>query len=310
MTTADDETPEPLPQTGRNTYRYLRGGMVVIIVMLAAAVLLDSVPADCWQDSISAYYYTAAGNVFVATICCLGVLMIVYKGSNDSEDVLLNLAGTLAFFVAFVPIKRPDPPECGQIVPPADAISDAIKNNIGAVIVALVVALGIVAFVYLIDKGSRADTSLWGNRLRVLSALVLACFIGAFFFLPKPFEAVAHWVAAILIFVIIGAVVFINAYLVGNQDNQKRKTRERFHRWYRVLAWAMAGSVLGAVIVAAMERFSGLHGDTWAIPDFALETALLLEFAVFWALQTVELWDYADRNTLIPEDKQATMAPL
>ena len=57
-------------------------------------------------------------------------------------------------------------------------------------------------------------------------------------------------------------------------------------------------------------QVSGLHGDAWAIPVFALETALLLEFAVFWALQTVELWDYADRNILIPDEKQATMAPL
>jgi len=64
------------------------------------------------------------------------------------------------------------------------------------------------------------------------------------------------------------------------------------------------------LIVAAMRRFSHLQGDAWNIPVFALETALLLEFAVFWALQTVELWDYADRNTLIPEEKQATMAPL
>ena len=79
--------------------------MVVVVVMLAAAVLFDSVPTDCWQGSISAYYYTAAHNVFVAALCCLGIMMIVYKGSKDSEDVLLNLAGTLAFFVAFVPIK-------------------------------------------------------------------------------------------------------------------------------------------------------------------------------------------------------------
>ena len=73
--------------------------------MLAAAILIDSVPTDCWQASISAYYYTAARNVFVAALCCLGIMMIVYKGSNDSEDVLLNLAGTLAFFVAFVPSR-------------------------------------------------------------------------------------------------------------------------------------------------------------------------------------------------------------
>ena len=165
-------------------------------------------------------------------------------------------------------------------------------------IVALAVAFGIIAFVYLIDKDSRAETSKWGNRLRVLSAIILACFVGAFIFFPEPFEAAAHWIAAILIFVIIGAVVFINAYLVRNQDMQDRKTRERFYRRYRVIAWAMVGSVIGALIVAAMGMSSHLHGDAWNIPVFALEAALLLEFAVFWALQTVELWNYADRTRL------------
>ena len=284
--------------------------MVVVIVMLAAGVLFDSVPTDCWQGSISAYYYTAARNVFVAALCCLGIMMIVYKGSKDSEDVLLNLAGTLAFFVAFVPIKLPEHPGCQQVLPTAEDKWNAIENNFGAVIVALVVALGIIAFVYLVDKDSRAETSLWGNRLRMLSAIILVCFVGAFFFFPKPFEALAHWVAAVLIFVSIGAVVFINAYLVSNQDKQDTVTRERFHRCYRLIAWMMVGSLIGALIVAAMRRFSHLQDDAWNIPVFALETALLLEFAVFWALQTVELWNYADRNTLIPEEKQATMAPL
>jgi hypothetical protein len=93
--------------------------MVVVVVLLAAAILIDSVPTDCWQGSISAYYYTAARNVFVAALCCLGILMIVYKGSTDSEDVLLNLAGTLAFFVAFVPSSIPETPGCQQMVPTA-----------------------------------------------------------------------------------------------------------------------------------------------------------------------------------------------
>ena len=309
MTTASDEAPDS-PQTGRNTYRYLRGGMVVVVVMLAAAVLFDSVPTDCWQGSISAYYYTAARNVFVAALCCLGIMMIVYKGSKDSEDVLLNLAGTLAFFVAFVPVKLPEHAACQQVLPTADDKWNAIRNNIGAVIVALAVAFGIIAFVYLIDKDSRAETSKWGNRLRVLSAIILACFVGAFIFFPEPFEAAAHWIAAILIFVIVGAVVFINAYLVRNQDMQDRETRERFYRRYRVIAWAMVGSVIGALILAAMGMSSHLHDDAWNIPVFALEAALLLEFAVFWALQTVELWNYADRNTLTSDEKQETLAPL
>src|SRR5689334_23262364 len=142
MTTASGQS----EHTGRDTYRYLRGGMVVIIVMLFAAIFIDSVPTGCWQDSISAYYYTAARNVFVATLCCLGILLIVYKGSNDTEDVLLNLAGTLAFFVAFVPVQLPEAAGCQQVLPTAAEKSDAITNNVGAAIAALAVAGAIIAF--------------------------------------------------------------------------------------------------------------------------------------------------------------------
>ncbi len=284
--------------------------MVVVIVMLFAAIFIDSLPTDCWQGSISAYYYTAARNVFVVTLCCLGVMLIVYKGSNDTEDVLLNLAGTLVFFVAFVPIRLPEAAGCRQVLPMADEKSGAITNNVGAVIVALAVAGAIIAFVYVVDKESRSDTSDWGNRLRVMSGIILAGFVVAYFFFPKQFEVAAHWVAAVLIFVIIGTVVFINAYLVSNQDMQDPATRERFRRRYRVIGWMMVGSVAGALIVALAGRLSHLQGAAWNIPLFALETALLLEFALFWAFQTFELWDHADRNTLISVEQQQTLAPL
>jgi NADH:ubiquinone oxidoreductase subunit 6 (subunit J) len=306
MTAPSDES----VHTGRDTYRYLRGGMVVVIVMLFAAIFIDSLPTDCWQGSISAYYYTAARNVFVATLCCVGFMLIVYKGSNDTEDVLLNLAGTLAFFVAFVPIEIPDVAGCRQVLPTADEKSDAIANNFGAVIVALAVAGAIIAFVFVVDKQSRADTSDWGNRLRAISGVVLAGFVVAYFFFPKQFEAWAHWVAAVLIFVIIGAVVFINAYLVGNQDRQDPATRDRFRRRYRVIGWMMVGSVVGALIAALVGTLSHPQGEAWNIPVFALETALLLEFALFWAFQTFELWNHADRNRLISDEQHQTLAPL
>ncbi|RDH78097.1 hypothetical protein DVS77_12150 [Mycolicibacterium moriokaense] len=304
------DTPTESVHTGRDTYRYLRAGMVVVIVMLFAAILIDSLPSDCWQASISAYYYTAARNVFVAALCCLGILLIVYKGSKDSEDVLLNLAGTLAFFVAFVPVRLPETAGCGQVLPTAAEKSDAVTNNIGALLAALAVAFAITGLVYLVDKEARSETSTWGNRLRALSAVVLACFVIAYFWFPEQFEAAAHWVAAVMIFAIIGAVVFINAYLVSKQDMQEPATRQRYRRRYRVIGWMMVGSVVGALIVAAAGNMSDLRGDAWNIPVFALETALLLEFAIFWAFQTFELWDHADRNTLISPDKQETLAPL
>ena len=36
-----------------DTYRYLRGGMVVMVVLLAAGVIGAAVSSQCWQGSIS-----------------------------------------------------------------------------------------------------------------------------------------------------------------------------------------------------------------------------------------------------------------
>lgn len=299
---------EQARRTARDTYRYLRGGMVVVIVMLFAAVLIDSVPTWLWQDSISAYYYTAARNVFVAALCCLGIMLIVYKGSADAEDVLLNLAGTLAFFVAFVPVDPPTTWNEMQIVPADDERIAAINNNIGAVVIALAVAATIIAFVYFADKSSRSDTTQWGNWLRLNSAIILTGFVAVFLWAPDLFRAGAHYVAAILIFAIIVGVVFFNAYLVIRQEEPDRPTRERYQRRYRTIGAMMLGSLLIAIALWAVGYFFEIEGKLWTFPLFALETALLLEFAAYWAFQTVELWNHADRKSLIDPQVQCELA--
>ena len=94
--------------TSLDTYRYLRGGIPVMLVMLGAALIIERARASDWLGSISAYYFTGAHVVFIGSICAMGTLLIVYKGLKPTEDVLLNLAGVLAFVVAFVPTSRPE----------------------------------------------------------------------------------------------------------------------------------------------------------------------------------------------------------
>jgi hypothetical protein len=285
--------------TARATYRYLRAGMVVIIVMLFAAILIDSIP-DNFQSSISAYYYTPARNVFVAALCCLGIMLIVYKGSRDVEDVLLNLAGSLAFFVAFVPVRLPGD-SCPQFFHSTNERCAAIANNISALSIGLIAAVSIIVLVYVIDPKSRAETTCWGNWLRAASAVILVGFIAAFLFRPELFDAAAHYAAAVSIFVIIGVVVFLNAYLVGKQEKPIDEKQDGY-RWayqnrYRVIYGLIGASMVGTLLGAFASAAKG-------IPLFALETTLLFEFAVFWAVQTFELWNYCDRNELIPEREQ------
>ena len=66
----------------RKTYRYLRIGMVGMVVFLATSLVIEAAKADCLQTSISAYYYTPVRSVFVGGMIAIGLCLIVIKGST------------------------------------------------------------------------------------------------------------------------------------------------------------------------------------------------------------------------------------
>jgi len=98
---------EALEPFAVKSYRYLRLSIVVVVLALMASVVIERSHVSCWQESISAYFYTPVQAVFVGALVAIGVSLIAIKGSTDREDVLLNLAGVLAPIVAFVPTSPP-----------------------------------------------------------------------------------------------------------------------------------------------------------------------------------------------------------
>ena len=127
-------------RTGNNvaldTYRFLRGGMVVMAVLLGAALAVERAHATCWQTSISAYYFTTAHAVFIGALFAIGAMLIVYQGASDTENTLLNLAGVLAFVIAVVPTTRPVL-QCGTADPVAVTTGSAVLFNAWTVAVVL-----------------------------------------------------------------------------------------------------------------------------------------------------------------------------
>ena len=181
--------------TALDTYRYLRGGMPVMLVMLGAALVIERAGASCWQTSISAYYFTAVHAVFIGAICAIGTLLVVYKGSNDTEDVLLNLAGILAFVVAFVPTTRPVL-LCGASALPVDAVSEhAVVANVWALVVALVVSRAASWWMYRRTGTGRGRSPLGTVAVWVQRA-VLAVGLATLVLAPRWFVANAHGIAA------------------------------------------------------------------------------------------------------------------
>lgn len=280
-----------------STYRHLRLGMALLLALLLVAVGLRALsapgPGICFEGSISAYYFTSARAVFVAALCALGTCLIVYRGNTDAEDVALNASGALAFVVAFVPTGAPATTgvTCSASnVPSAGQIEEAVTNNVVALL--LVGAVGLVVAGVLAVRAARAAGGPPGTGrgpLRALggSAATLAVAAGAYAAWPAGFRAHAHSVAAVATFVGILVVVGLNAF-GANRACTAGTEPTRYRNAYVAVAAAMVST--GVVIGGAHLLVSG-----WRHGVLLIEATLLVEFLLFWLVQTAELWDSTRR---------------
>ena len=287
-------TTAPARDITLETYRYLRGGMAVTIVMLGAAVIGERLSTTCWETSISAYYFTTAHSVFIAALCALGAQLIAYKGSSDTEDVLLNLAGVLAFIVATVPTARPT--LCGKHNLPEYELRYAITNNVWAVVIALAVA-GIVSWWLHRRAGTEEPHSVLGTVSLWISRVVIALVPLALIFFRARFDSNAHGVAAVIMFLAIIVTVCATAFIVKHQDETKSPHRGRYYALYQMIAAAM---IVTLIVVIAL-HFALSSWNHWVI---VVETPLILEFAAYWVVQTIELWRTPNRIELLGEADQ------
>ena len=268
------------------TYRYLRLATVVLVVTLGVALLLATARSGCWRNSISAFYYSSAHNVFVAVLCALGVSLIVYKGSSDTEDVLLNLAGFLAFVVAVVPTVPPDADACGA----AERVLTAgwpgsVRDSVWAILVAGAVA-EVAALVIARRTGSDRSLQPVARWVRTAGWVIVAVGVGFFVFAPGAFARHAHMVAAVLVFAgIIGVAVASAVSASYTPDGA------RYAQMYRAVATAMFATLVAVVVVH--RTF-----PEWGYLVIVTEALLVAEFAAFWIVQTVELWHVVDRTDL------------
>jgi hypothetical protein len=106
--------------------------------------------ADGWQNSISAYFYTSSHSVFIASLCAVGICLIVYQGSTTTEDALLNFSGVLAIVVGLVPTGREELRGPGL---PEDFDATAfVENNVRALLIACVVAVAVYVLIQVVRK--------------------------------------------------------------------------------------------------------------------------------------------------------------
>jgi hypothetical protein len=286
---ATGQTRGPRPAVAAvKTYRYLRLAMVAMVLGLAVAVGHEVLRVDgnCWQTSLSGYYYTPVQNLFVGAIVAIGVCLVSLKGSTDTEDVLLNFAGICAPFVALVPIH--DPGSCGVVTDGLNRDLN-IANNVVAVLA--VFGAGLVALAALWWHNRRnGDDEPAPTRIEILgyaeSVLVFLAAVAVFWLQPEWFDMYGHPVAAVAMFAFVFVNVVVNAV---NIYFERRDTDAPVHRLnrYTWIALAMGACVVGSLLL-------GWQGvEHWLL---VLEASLIGCFAVFWGVQTWELWDQGLRT--------------
>ena len=275
----------------RKTYRYLRLGIVAMVVFLAASLVVEANKAPCLQTSISAYYYTPVRSVFVGGMIAIGLCLVVIKGSTAIEDLFLNIAGMLAPVVALVPTA--DPGHCWSVVPnplPTDdhgalagwVVAD-IDNNMKALLLAGLFGLVLAFVIALFANGGPvglAKNVAPGTHAGLALALALVGGGWWAFHYWDGFEAHAHFYSAI------GMFGFL-AFAIASNAVQRRKDPPKVYFWlYTAIALSMIGS--GAVMLALQSKLEHMV--------FILEATEIALFATFWLVQTKELWNDTIRD--------------
>lgn len=259
------------------TYRYLRGGMVALLLMLVFSVGYQIVVAGgCTLGSISAYYFTPARAIFVGALCALGALLIVHKARSQEEDVLLDFSGVMAFVVAMVPTV-PDRGCTGSSSLPAADVANAVRNNIWALVV--IIAAAVVARAVINRRtGQLGMPSAGGRIVALVCGLILVGELAFFLLKRDSFIALSHGIAAVTM---VGGII---AVMVLNAVSQPADERgRRFRKVYYAIAVA-----LGVSLAAAVALHLWLPGFRHFI--LVAELIVIALFIAFWVTQTIELW--------------------
>jgi hypothetical protein len=288
--TASHSSP-PVPIT-LAVYRDLRVGLAVTAVMVAAAIIIEWMATDCWQAALSEYFYTSAHSIFIAALLGLATLFFVYRGSSDTEDALLTLAGVAALVAALVPQGRPE--VCTPAFLPDDVkFETVVRPNLVAVVVALVLGWALTMLKHKYNR-SQQSRSAGGTLALYFLRLVVAGGLIVLFVRPDLFRDHAHGAAGVLLLSAFIATVFTSAYLAKREEpSTDRRNYGQFYKW---IAWAMLLTLIAVVTVHI--RHPELFGVLWVT---ILESAVFLGFCAYWVVQTIDLWDSPDRSERLPD---------
>ncbi len=316
--TFTDNHDEPVVPNTLAVYRNLRIGLGVTAVMLLASIIIQSTytrrlsDKHCWQGALSEYFYTSAHSIFVAGLLGLATLFFVYRGSSDTENALLTLAGVAALTAALVPQGESYIKLCTPLfIPDGVKVATVIRPNLVAIVAALTLAWGITWFQRHYDKKDengnkiRQMKSPGGNWARCVLRVVVVVGLIALCSPKVDSRDYAHGAAGFLLLSSFIATVFATAFVASREKTSPRG--DTLHCIYKGYYWVWAVVMLSTFlgIIAVQCVWPKFFGDWWGT---YIESAVLLEFCVYWVVQTFDLWDDPDRRWRLTKHDQDRLA--
>lgn len=283
------------PKDALKTYRYLRVGMLGSVLLLAAAIAIEAYEASgCWQESISAYYYTPVRGIFVGVLMAIGLALIVIKGP-PLQDISLNIAGMFAPVVAIIPTTAAS--DCSSVARRADpvlgsgadrelaaSVVESAQNNFLALTFVGFVGLAVACCLALRNQRANRGTDTIDKNMRISAVITVTLLVGSLVLAVTwdDFVNRAHGVAAAVMFGALNVAVIAKA-------RAHKGSSAKYYGWYGALAWLMP---VGGCAAWLLAHFVGSTHDILIV-----ELVEIVFFVIFWIVQTADNWDIEQTST-------------
>lgn len=156
------------------SYKTLRKAVGILGITLPLTLIIGSRfigKCDLIQHSISHYYYTIMGDVFVGTLCAFGIFLITYKGYTKTDNVASNLAGLFAICIALFPTYENSDFQCCIYNLPINDFRTGVHYGSAAL---FFIALAFMSFfLFTKSSGDKTPQKIIRNRIYRICAIVI-----------------------------------------------------------------------------------------------------------------------------------------
>ncbi len=201
------------------SFMTIRKAIGFIGILLPAALLA----ATFWvgrctqiQDSISHYYFTIGGDIFVGALCAVALFLIAYKGYDTTDNICTTIAGVAAILVALFPTTQTEDTLCA-VVQLDDNRGRVWVHYISAGIFFLTLAF-ISFFLFTKSRGIKTEEKKTRNKIyRSCAVIMVVCVVLVFVATRDAFEDDADAMNAVFWLEWIALLAFGTSWLVKGE---------------------------------------------------------------------------------------------